>query len=95
MGGAHRYEVVLRDETKEVKVGDVTLIEYTRDNGEKVTLNPHYIVSVEDFTLVRATYNSQNHNFPIGRYTEEFLARDGVKVHLTDNIQEDKLFREV
>lgn len=94
MGGANRYEVVRRDETKEVKVGDVTLIEYNRENGKKVTLNPRYIVSIEDFTLVRATYDSRNPNFPMGKYTEEFLTKDDVKVQLVERFHDEDLFRE-
>ena len=41
------------------------------DKGIKI--NPKYIVSIQDFTLVTRKYHSENPNFPTGEYTCRWL----------------------
>ena len=85
MGGSSWYEYVDRHDFKTVNVGGVEMVKYKRYNGEKVTLNPHYIVTIQNFTLFTAIYDSRNSNFDIGKYTLYYLVEDGRKIKLVDS----------
>lgn len=83
MGGAQWFEYVLRHDKPDTN--RLGLAEYTRWNGKPITINPAFIVSAEDFTLVTATYDSRNTNFAQGLYKVRLLAEDGHKITLVNS----------
>lgn len=85
MGGCHWYEYINRGEMQDVTVGGVKMLECTRWNGKKVTINPQYVVAIEDYTLLLATYYSRNPNYPTGEYTVKYLAQDWQTVELVND----------
>ena len=65
LGGQSWYEYVIRGSLHEVDVCGVRMIEYRRWDGTTFTVNPEYIVTSEDYTLVIASYMCKEREYSI------------------------------
>lgn len=78
MGGSRWYEYVKRIPLDSIK--GITVVEDI--HGKKKAVNERYVVEMEDFTLVKAVYHSDNPNFQKGLWGVWLLTDDGASVSL-------------
>ena len=82
MGGSYWSEFVER-----IDLDDLVQKRYLitkKWDGETIALNLNYMVKAKQVTIASAILHSQNHNFPEGAYTYNWLVNDGQKVELID-----------
>lgn len=65
LGGQSWYEYVVRGSSHEIDFGDVRMIEFRRWDGTTFTVNPEYIITSEDYTLVIASYMCKEREYSI------------------------------
>jgi len=87
MGGSVWFEYVDKDSVKTVDLYGVPMLSVMTWNGEKKIINPRYVVTVEDYDLMTATfYNERNTNFRLGVHDVHVLVNPNRRVELVNKM---------